>query len=181
MSRNYRLDRLKPDDYRHAFDCGDFDLNEYYLKDSKAACIEYMAVSYALYLGDEVIAFYCVSNEGLRRDITTGRRFKRIQKKVKTAEKRYRSMPAVKIGRFAVSKGQQGDNIGSMLMDAIKRSFVTDNKTGCRFIVVDAYNKSEVIRFYKQNGFDFLHDGDKKEDTRIMVFDLVFFADARNA
>ncbi|VAW70858.1 hypothetical protein MNBD_GAMMA10-395, partial [hydrothermal vent metagenome] len=57
----------------------------------------------------------------------------------------------------------------------------TDNKTGCRFIVVDAYNKPEVIRFYKRNGFDFLHNGDKKEDTRIMIFDLIFFADARNA
>ena len=27
-----------------------------------------------------------------------------------------------------------------------------DNKTGCRFIVVDAYNKENVLHFYEKNG-----------------------------
>lgn len=26
-----------------------------------------------------------------------------------------------------------------------------DNKTGCRFIVVDAYNKENVLHFYEKN------------------------------
>ena len=28
-----------------------------------------------------------------------------------------------------------------------------DNKTGCRFIVVDAYNEEKVLRYYEKNGF----------------------------
>ena len=28
-------------------------------------------------------------------------------------------------------------------------------KTGCRFIVVDAYNKENVLHFYEKNGFKF--------------------------
>ena len=31
------------------------------------------------------------------------------------------------------------------------------NKTGCRFIVVDAYNKENVLHFYGKNGFKFLY------------------------
>jgi hypothetical protein len=72
LSSEYRLVRLQPDDHRPTFDCGDSDLNEYYLEDSKIACVEYMAVSYALYKNNDVIAFYCVSNEGLRRDVASG-------------------------------------------------------------------------------------------------------------
>lgn len=28
-----------------------------------------------------------------------------------------------------------------------------DNKTGCRFIVVDAYNEERVLKYYDKNGF----------------------------
>lgn len=28
-----------------------------------------------------------------------------------------------------------------------------DNKTGCRFIVVDAYNEDKVLTYYDKNGF----------------------------
>ena len=28
-----------------------------------------------------------------------------------------------------------------------------DNKTGCRFIVVDAYNEEKILRYYERNGF----------------------------
>lgn len=181
MSSEYRLERLKPNNHRPTFDCGDSDLNEYYLEDSKIACVEFMAVSYVLYYNDCVVAYYCVSNDAIHKDMmASNRKFKRFQERIKTEEKRYKTIPAVKIGRFAVASNQQGVNIGTMLMDAIKHDFITNNKTGCRFITVDAYNKPKVIRFYKNNGFEFLLDKDDKDDTRIMVFDLMVFSDARN-
>ena len=70
-------------------------------------------------------------------------------------------------------------------MDFIKGWFRYDNKTGCRFIIVDAYNEEPVIKFYQRNDFSFLqpeedeltqlHEerGEEAElKTRHMLFDL---------
>lgn len=58
-----------------------------------------------------------------------------------------------------------------------------DNKTGCRFLVVDAYNNFKTLNFYERNGFKFLYKDDEEEKsfyhindsviaTRLMYFDL---------
>jgi len=44
-------------------------------------------------------------------------------------------------------------------MDFIKSWFVdSNNKTGCRFLVVDLYNKEHPIQYYMKNGFKFIFD-----------------------
>lgn len=135
-----------------------------------------MAVTYALFDGDTVVAYYCVSNDSIREeDLTTRSRFKKFQRLIRCIEKRYRSMPAVKIGRFAVAQDRARRGIGSELMSAIKYSFTHGNKTGCRFIIVDAYNKKDIIEFYKKNGFQFLTADNEKDKTRLMFFDLIQF------
>ena len=53
-----------------------------------------------------------------------------------------------------------------------KKFFLEDNRTGCRFMTVDAYNNDRVIKFYKKNGFQFLSNKDTNKKTRIMYFDL---------
>lgn len=68
------------------------------------------------------------------------------------------------------SVSMKGMSIGSMLLDFIKNYFVADNKTGCRFITVDAY--SEAIPFYLKNGFVPLNEEDMEEPTRLLYFDL---------
>lgn len=71
-------------------------------------------------------------------------------------------------------------------MDFIK-SWVIDinNKTGCRFIVVDAYNEIEPLSYFAKNGFKtlFLTEQQEKEftnlppdnklATRLMYSDLI--------
>jgi len=56
------------------------------------------------------------------------------------------------------------------LLDFIKRYFTIDNKTGCRFITVDAY--AAAIPFYLHNGFVPLNEEDADEPTRLLYFDL---------
>ena len=51
-----------------------------------------------------------------------------------------------------------------------KRFFVVDNKTGCRFLTVDAY--ADAVPFYLKNGFVPLNEDDKDDDTRLLYFDL---------
>jgi hypothetical protein len=67
-------------------------------------------------------------------------------------------------------------------MNMIKELFLINNRTGCRFITVDAYNNPDTLKFYKKNGFDFVLDGDldkkqrgrgeEDDETKIMYFDL---------
>ena len=90
-----------------------------------------------------------------------------------------------------------GMGIGSETLDFIKGWFSSrDNKTGCRFVIVDAVNEPRVVSFYEKNGFyplfsseeqEFLYTGGKKGDpvslsTRLMYFDLLEMrmADERN-
>ena len=85
-------------------------------------------------------------------------------------------MPAVKIGRFAVASDCRRAGHGTQVMDFIKLWFITGNKTGCRFIILDALNNPEAITFYESNGFRFLNVADAHEPTRLMYFDLMEIA-----
>lgn len=71
-------------------------------------------------------------------------------------------------------------------MDFIKAWFIDPhNKTGCRFIVVDAYNEEMPLRYYEKNGFQYMFSKEKQEaeytnkdvstklNTRLMYFDLI--------
>lgn len=57
----------------------------------------------------------------------------------------------------------------------MKRYFVADNKTGCRFLTVDAYHTAEP--FYLKNGFLYLNSGDVEKPTRLMFYDLINLVD----
>ncbi|WP_050762199.1 N-acetyltransferase [Desulfarculus baarsii] len=99
--------------------------------------------------------------------------WKHIKSNIPHPKRDYTSFPAVKIGRLGVASAYAGSGIGTYLLTMTKDLFVTDNRTGCRFITVDAYNKPGVIAFYLKNSFAFLWGKDSEERTRIMYFDLL--------
>lgn len=66
-------------------------------------------------------------------------------------EKSLRRYPGVLIGRLAVASEFAKQGIGSEVLNMIKYMFVDpENKTGCRFIIVDAVNSQEVLSFYEK-------------------------------
>ena len=71
---------------------------------------------------------------------------------------------------LAVDKTLKGHSIGTYLLNFIKSFFVVNNKTGCRFLTVDAY--APAIPFYEKNGFVLLNDDDIDAPTRLLYFDL---------
>jgi GNAT superfamily N-acetyltransferase len=162
------LVRLGVEDERdQSFDCGDKDLNEYFFIDSKQACSELIAVTYAYIDEGKTTAFFSVSNDSIKREVISKPDIKKV-----AHGKRYSTLPSVKIGRFATHDSIHRNGLGSILMDFIKDWFTNKNKTGCRFIVVDAYNNDRAINFYKRNGFTFSLADDENEKTRLMFFDL---------
>src|SRR5690349_18214025 len=99
-----------------------------------------MAVTYA-FLDEQdgrVIAFFSVSNDSIKRDLAPRTAWDRIVSAIQRP-KRYSSMPTCKIGRIGVCHKTQSKKIGTQVLDYLKASFTINNKTGCRFLIVDAY------------------------------------------
>ncbi len=166
--------RLNPRDRRAEFSCGDEDLDEFYRIDSSAYSLQFLAVTYVFELDGKIVAYLSLSNDAIRRVGVEDKAFNRAMSDIPES-KHYPSMPAVKIGRFGVSNMLQRSGIGTVVMDYIKMEFCSGtNKTGCRFLVVDAYANS--VGFYRNNGFEFLSSRDRNSETRIMYFDLMQFA-----
>ena len=64
--------------------------------------------------------------------------------------------------------------------------FRTNNRTGCRFLIVDALNRPDTLHYYEKNGFRYLIADERLEakymgigvgrlplNTRLMYFDLL--------
>jgi len=160
------------------FDCGDSDLNDFFQKDALAHHKELFATTYILKLQemDEQSSLPPIAAISFNNDLI---KLSNIDKDkfLPEAKAKYKYSPAVKIARLGVFKSYQNKNLGTYILNLTKQLFVTDNRTGCRFLTVDAYNKPNVIRFYRKNDFSFLHDKDQKRQTRIMYFDLKRFID----
>lgn len=139
-----------------------------------------VSVTYGWHENGHQVAFFSVSNDSIKRQDCPNSAWKRIQKYI-PHRKRYSSMPAVKIGRLGISRDYKRRRCGSRILDYLKFWFTENNKTGCRFLIVDAYNKPDVLAFYQDNGFRFLGSKDENDDTRIMYFDLILFANAAAA
>ena len=158
-----------------AFNCGDDDLNDFILRESQLYRKEKLAVTYVLKdiedtANEHILAFFSLSNDRISMsDFDNKTQYNRFSRRFNN-HKRLKSYPAAKIGRLGVDASVKGLSIGSKLLQFIKTYFIDDNKTGCRFITVDAY--ADAIPFYLRNGFVPLNDEDIDEPTRLLYFDL---------
>jgi len=167
------------------FDCGENDLNEFFHEDAFLHKEHLLAETYffqpieaseeGLFFPVALISFL---NDSIliTRDARKGEKrefWRYVKKNFPHPMRYYCSFPAVKIGRLGVRKEYQSQQFGSALMNMVKEFFLTRNRTGCRFITVDAYNEDRVTAFYCKNGFQFLTDEDMENETRIMFYDLI--------
>ncbi len=177
------------EDYRDRniilFDCGRADLNEFFHCDAYDYLNELLAVTYYFQPVEATrngiffpVALISLLND--RIEIERGERkgdkkrlYKEIKKNVPFPKRNHTLFPSVKIGRLGVRKEYQKLGIGTNLINMIKELFLVNNRTGCRFLTVDAYNDNKTLQFYiDKNEFIPLWDEDKDEKTRILYFDL---------
>ena len=170
------------------FDCGHTDLNDFFRNDCFKYTKELFGKTYCFVLNEnpnEIVCAFTVANDSIKQHLLPNSRKKKINASI-PREKMMRSYPAVLIGRLGVSTNYKKKGIGSELLDFIKFWFIDENnKTGCRFVVVDAYNEECVLDFYRKNGFDFMFSTEEQEKdylklktdykllTRFLYFDLV--------
>jgi hypothetical protein len=171
MLDDFKWIRLTPDHQIKPFDCGDHDLNDFLHSNSHVFSKGLVAVTYIIENENKTIAFFSVSNDKISaEELDSKRKFKKLIQDNFQSCKRFKSYPAVKIGRFGIDCEFQNKKLGTEILDFIKILFVTDNRTGCVFLTVDAYSQS--LKFYERNDFVYLNEKDLNEDTRLMYFDL---------
>lgn len=151
----------------YPFTCGDEDMDEFFRKDALSYTKYRMGKSYCFRMKDNmqmIVACFTVSNDSIRiYDLPSTRR--NAMWGLTHHEKILTRYPGVLVGRLAVSSNYSGAGIGSEVLDFIKMWFLDkNNKTGCRFAIVDAKNQPYILRFYKRNGFKSLFPREIDED-----------------
>ncbi len=153
----------------NSFDCGNTDLNEYFHKDALLYKQLLLTECYYLHIIDQpdvAVALLDFCNDSINLD-----KYK-LKGKIEVPKgKPQRYWPAVKLTRLGVATELQGQNIGSNILNMLKIIFITENRTGCRFLTVDSLKQSRVVHFYQTNGFELCPDDDR-DDTQLLYFDL---------
>lgn len=178
---------LSTDDVR-GFACGDQDLDEFFASDCFGYAKQLLGKTYCYKLDanpQKIVCAFTLANAGIRVDDLPNARKKRIESDIPHA-KSLKDYPAVLVGRLGVSQEFQNKQIGSEVLTFIKYWFVEpNNNTGCRFVIVDAYNNPGTLGFYERNGFKPVFSSDEQEKTyrhlpsdarlktRLMYFDLL--------
>lgn len=175
---NYGIRKLESGERVTAFSCDDEDLDDFILNDAPLYRDALLAVTYIIERNSdkETVGYFSLANDRITiKDFPSNNKFNKFRRHRFVNEKRLTNYPAAKLCRFALSKTARGQHIGSILLDFMKRYFVSDNKTGCRFLTVDAYHTAEP--FYLKNGFLYLNSADAEKPTRLMFYDLINLED----
>lgn len=154
--------------YCDAFLCKDEDLDDFFANVAPYYNTELLGKTYAWVSTSNprhIFGMITLANDSVKLKLISSSALNRLQRGVVNI-KRGINFPAILIGRLGVSADDRGKglNIGSQILDFVKKWFrSSDNKTGCRFIVVDAYNNDKTLHFYEKNGFKPLYKTEQEE------------------
>ncbi len=177
----------QPTDYDD-FCCADRDLDDFFSNDCFAYAKQLLGKTYCYTLDEnprKIVCAFTLANASIRVDDLPNARKKKIETDIPHV-KTLKDYPAVLLGRLGVAQEFQSKHIGSDVLNFVKFWFVEpNNKTGCRFVIVDAYNNPSTLAFYQRNGFKTVFSTDEQEkdyrhidqevalNTRLMYFDLL--------
>lgn len=163
-----KIVRLTQEHVFKPFDCGEGDLNDFLLQDAMQYLKGLLAVTYVVEDEDSTMAFFSLSNDRISLAESDKATWRRIRSSF--PHRKHRSdYPAVKIGRLGVNVHAQYRHIGTDILDFVKQTFITQNRTGCCFVTVDALRSA--VPFYAANGFKPLRKENTGE-TIPMYYDL---------
>lgn len=165
------LVKLTPSHDITQFDCGDNDLNEFLRDNALNFTNNRIANTYVLEDEGRIAAYFCLLNDKVTQQEASNNKWKKLKKGFPDG-KQFSSYPAIKIGRFAVSSSYRGLNLGTILMDKIKKMLNGNSYySAFRYLTVDAY--LSAVGFYEKNKFKILSTRSVDEHTRLMFFDMM--------
>ena len=176
------------------FDCGssedEQDLNDFFTNDAIPYQQKLLGKTYLFRSRKdtkEIVTAFTLANDSIRLTNKLAEEYKEIfLEDTDLRDKSIKRFPDVLIGRLGTSTKFAHQGYGSAVMDFIKNLFRESNKTGCRFIIVDALNNADTLHYYERNGFRYLVEDERLEakyvgigvghlplHTRLMYFDLL--------
>lgn len=173
-----------------AFDCGRDTVNEFFRDEAQAYQDELFGRTYYFCLPDspsDIVAGFTVANASIFTKHLPNSRQKKIGFEVHHG-KGLINYPAVLFAQLGVDVRYKGNHLGAQIIDFVASWFTsTSNKSGCRHLIVDAYDESHLIEFYQQNGLNLFFSSVEQEmeyrnwspekdgalETRLMFRDLI--------
>jgi predicted GNAT family N-acyltransferase len=166
----WKFKRLELDTKIKPFESESKDLNAFLFNDSRNYLAQMLTVTYLFETDTETIAYFSILNDTIKKIEDKSPIWNKINRKIPFAKNKG-SYPSVKIGRLAVTKEYAGNGFGKLMLQTVREMYIEKNqRSGCRFITVDA--KNSATDFYLRNNFNFLTETDKEKDTRLMYFDI---------
>ena len=147
------LSRLAAPVKADEFECSIPEYNEYLTHEAWRAQSEFVATSWLLRGRDEdrIVAYMSLINDAIKLSSS--------EKELHHLDYPFRTIPAMKIAKLAVSKAsrERFKGIGSYMLYLAQFIAVTSNEqhSACRFLTVDADIEHDdgVLAFYQKNGF----------------------------
>lgn len=140
-----------------SFDCGRLEVNEFFSRQAQAYQDELFGKTYFFVNPDnprEVIAGFTVANASIFTKHLGNSRQKKIGYEVHH-EKGLINYPAVLLAQLGVDIKYKGNRLGEQIIEFVEDWFTSDNnKSGCRHLIVDAYNEPELLDYYRRNGLN---------------------------
>ena len=151
-SVDFCIELLEQHHNREDFSCGNEQLDRYFhfavTQDKKRN----IAIPYVIFdrESQKIIGYYTLSMKGVNLEQLPQSIVKKLPK--------YPMVGAILIGRSAVASDYRGFSWGKLLiMDALYRSFVVSQTTGCFAVIVNAID-DEAVRFYQRFEFQLFPD-----------------------
>jgi len=140
---------------KQLFDCGNEQLNIYLHRQAKQDVKRKLSTCFILPdLEGNVKGFYTLSNGGIPRNDLP-------QNIAKKLPKSYHSIPITLLGRLAIAKEFQGQNLGKLLLiEALTRSYKASETLGSIAVIVDPINEQAKL-FYQKYSFIQLPSSDR--------------------
>ena len=176
---SYIIRRFLPDtDVSKPFDCGNSDLNDFWVESSaktpNASLFqkEHLSVTYLVedVQSGVVMAYFSLLNDKIERAVSDPKVWNKLSRHIPNPKRRS-SYPALKVGRLAVSNAAQRSGLGKMILTFLQIWYFKNTPSGCRYLTVDALRES--VDFYQKCHFSPLVDPDPDDDTVLMFFDLM--------
>lgn len=170
------------------FDCGRKDINDFFRDDALDYQKELFGKTYLFSPRNDlnmVAAAFTVANASIFTRLLPNSRQKKVGYEIRHSKGQI-NYPAVLLGRLGVDIRFSGFKLGKQIVEFVAQWFAgSENKSGCRHLIVDAYNEDWLLNFYdgcglkpifgseeQERGYRQIED-DKPLETRLLYRDLI--------
>ncbi len=165
---DFKVELLNHDHDLSKFDCSDGNLNEFLKNDALIEQKKKLNTTHLIFYKGEIIGYFSLLTDKIFvKDLKNREIRANIEHDLKN---KYKTIPAVKIGRLAIDRKYAKKGIGSFILNnlIVTLNEISKKDIGFRLITVEGY--AEAYHFYTTNNFVPLqNDGEFRAKINKMI------------